>query len=118
MYESKETLVLIKKYDEFVEYIYNPLIHAPIRHKIIRDKLMEATMDQYSLFHKAVKSNQLSRIYEADAGLATIRSYLRIMGSKDLKRRVLSLRQCSVAETILSESGKMLGAMTTKVKKK
>lgn len=118
MYESRETLVLIKKYDEFVEYIYNPLIHAPIRHKIIRDKLMEAIMEQYSLLHKAIKTNQISKVYEADAGLATIRSYLRIMGSKDLKRRVLSLRQCAVAETILSESGKILGSMISKVKKK
>lgn len=106
-----ERLVLIHKYDSFVEYIYTPLNTAPKSQQVLRDVVLGCILEQYSLFHKAVKSGMVSRMYDADAGLATIRSYIKLLGSSDPSSRVLSLRQCETAETLLAECGKILGTM-------
>lgn len=113
-----ENLVLVQKYDLFVQYIYNPLINAPHRHKILRDRTLDTILNQYSLFHSAVKTGMPSRIYEADAGLSAIRNFIRLLGSSDTKRRVLSIKQCERAEIMLSESGKILNSMISGIKKK
>ena len=106
-----DKLVLIHKYDSFVEYIYNPLNTAPRSQQVLRDVVLGCILEQYSLLHKAVKSGMVSRMYDADAGLATIRSYIGLLGNSNPSRRVLSLKQCETAETLLSECGKILGAM-------
>lgn len=106
-----ERLVLIHKYNSFVDYIYNPLNTAPKSQQVLRDVVLGCILEQYSLLHKAIKSGMVSRMYDADAGLATIKSYIRLLSNADPTRRVLSLKQCETAETLLSECGKILGTM-------
>ena len=112
----KEHLIIIEKYNRFVNYVYNPLINTNRKHKVARDSLLQAISEQYKLFHYAVKSNQKSRIYDADAGLSYIRSLMRLLihrkidnGKND--RRCFTLKQVSVAEALLAETGAMLGSM-------
>lgn len=107
-----EQLILIQKYDTFVNYIYGPIINASHRHKVLRDLLLKSVLEQYGLFHKAVKSRMKSRIYEADAGLANLRSLLRLACRE---HKILSIKQCETAGTLLSESGKILNSMIGKM---
>lgn len=79
---------------------------------MLRDETVKNVLQQYALFHSAVKSKMPSRIYEADAGLATIRSNIRLLGHN----RLLSQKQCEITESLLSESGKIVNAMVSKVK--
>jgi len=60
------------------------------------------------LFYQAAKSNQVSKLYLADAGLADLRFLLRFLA--DEKRRFISRHQHEVAATHLAEVGAMLGA--------
>ena len=115
--KTKEGLVLIEKYQTFFNYIYNPLICCNRRHRIFRDKFIETLLDQFKLLHEAVKSNQVSKIYLADAGIANIRSQLKLCPSKNVQRRILSLKQVENSEGLLSEVGKILGKMLLSYKK-
>lgn len=115
--KTKEGLVLIEKYQVFYNYIYNPLLTAPRRHKTFRDKFIETLLDQFQLLHEAIKSNQVSKVYLADAGIANIRSQLKLCPSKNVQRRILSLKQVENSEALLSEVGKILGKMLLGYKK-
>lgn len=110
----RENLVLIEKYNRFVGYIYNPVINSNRKHKIARDALIAAISEQYRLIHYAVKSNQKSRIYDADAGLSYIRSLMRLMLHRKEDRRALTIKQVTVAEALLSEVGAMINSMLRK----
>ncbi|WP_435659253.1 hypothetical protein [Ignatzschineria indica] len=107
----KENLIIIEKYNRFVNYVYNPLINTNRKHKVARDALLQAISEQYRLFHYAVKSNQKSRIYDADAGLSYIRSLMRLLIHNKNDRRCFTLKQISVAESLLAEVGAILGSM-------
>ena len=63
-------LVIIEKYDEFVEYIYPCVQNVERKHGVVKAKMLEITFNQVELFYKALKSNQKSKLYEADANLA------------------------------------------------
>lgn len=108
---EKEQLVLIKNYNKFVDYVYNPIINTNRKHKILRDKVLDLILEQYKLFHIAIKSNQISRLYEADAGISIIRDSLRLLNHRRGDRRSLSSKQQAVAEILLSECGKIIGKM-------
>lgn len=75
----------------------------PGKHRGFRDRLLGVMFQQIELFHLAAKSDQVSRLYAADAGLATLREFLRF--AADPARRLLSRRQHEVAEIILAETG-------------
>lgn len=115
--KTKEGSVLIEKYQTFFNYIYNPLICCNKRHRVFRDKFIETLLDQFKLLHEAVKSNQVSKIYLADAGIANIRSQLKLCPSRNVQRRILSLKQVENSEALLSEVGKILGKMLLGYKK-
>lgn len=110
----RENLVLIEKYSRFVEYIYKPTINTNRKHKVARDALVGAIQDQYRLLHFAIKSNQRSRVYEADAGLSYIRSLMRLLIHREEDRRAFSIKQITTAEALLSEVGAIINAMIKK----
>jgi len=101
-------LAIVEKYEDFLNYIYNPAHNIPRRHSVMRDMFLEATLNQVRLFAEAGKSSQVSKLHAADAGLATLRFYLRFMAHAD--RRLISKQQHKVASIHLAEVGKMLGA--------
>lgn len=97
---------------QFVNYIYPIVINLSGRHHVFRDQLLTTAFNQVTLFNEAAKTTQASRIYIADAGLATLREYLRF--AAEPSRKCLSPRQHGIAETILAETGGMLNAWLNK----
>lgn len=77
--------------------------------------MLETTFAQVKLFNEAAKSDQVSRLYLADAGLATLREFLRF--AAEPTRKLISRHQHEVAEVHLAETGAMLGAWINKAQK-
>jgi hypothetical protein len=103
-----EQLAIIERYEHFVDYIYPVLLGVRRAHYVARDRAIAAILEQISLFNEAGKSGMLSRLYAADAGLASLRFYLRFFASPE--RKLISQHQHQTAAIHLAESGRMLGA--------
>ena len=80
-----DKLIIIEKYDDFVNYIYPVLQNIARKHGIIKEKTIHCIFEQIELFYKAIKSNQKTKLFEADANLAIIRYYLRFLADKNRK---------------------------------
>ncbi len=101
-------LAIVERYEAFVNYVYPIALNIRRTHHIARDRFVDAMFEQVSVFNQAGKSNQVSKLYVADAGLSDLRFLLRFLA--DEKRRLISLHQYEVADIHLAEVGKMLGA--------
>lgn len=101
-------LVIIEKYDGFVNYIYPIVQNMERRHGTVKEMITQSIFIQVELFYKALKSDQKSKLHEADANLATIRYWMRFMA--DNKRRFISKHQHQVASIKIDEVGSILGA--------
>lgn len=101
-------MLVVEKFDTARRYLYPMLINTSRTHRVLRDTMIGAMFEQYRLFHSAGKSNQVSKIYEADAGLAYVKDLLRVLASPEVK--VISRRQYEVASVHLAESGSILGS--------
>lgn len=102
-------LVIIEKYDEFLNYIYPVLQNISRKHGIVKQRVITLVFNQVELFYKAIKSNHISKLYEADANLAVIRHHLRFLS--DSKRKLITPKQQQIAEIKLAETGKILGSI-------
>lgn len=81
---SSRQLLIIDKYDDVVAYLY-PIFHSlPKSHSALRQKAIDCLLDQPRLFIEAGKSNQVSRLYAADANLALLRWYLRFLAGASI----------------------------------
>ena len=100
-------LVVVRRYEAAVNYLYPLLVNMSHKHRVLRDQMIAALFEQFKLFHEAAKSRQVSRIYAADAGLAYIKELLRFMA--DPARKLVSRRQYEIASVHLAETGAMLG---------
>ena len=70
-------LAIVEKYETVISYLYPIAQNMPRSHSTARDMFLACLLDQARLFIEAGKSNQISRLYIADAGLATLRFWLR-----------------------------------------
>jgi hypothetical protein len=102
-------LIVVEKYDKFVNYIYPVLQNIPKKHGIVKEKTIKIVFEQVDLFYRAIKSKHISKLYEADANLALIRYHLRFLASE--KRKLISPKQHQTASIILAEVGSILGSM-------
>lgn len=107
-----DKLIIIEKYDEFVNYVYPVLQNIARKHGILKEKTINSIFEQIELFYKAIKSNQKSKLYEADANLAIIRYYLRFLADKN--RKLISQHQHQVASIKISEVGRILNSWINK----
>ena len=105
-------LIIIEKYEVVANYLYPILQNMPRRHSVLRDRVLDVVFAQTELFYVAVKSNSKSKLYEADANLASLRFYLRFLA--DNKRRLISKKQQQVAEIAISEVGRILNSWIKK----
>lgn len=105
---STPGLAIIDKYEEAVTYLYPILQRCPRAHGNVRDAMMAALFDQVGLFYQAAKSRQPSRLYAADANLATLRFWLRFASNPKLK--IVTPNQSRHVHRLLAEVGAMLGA--------
>lgn len=103
-----QQLLIIQKYETFINYLYPILQNCPRKHGIVRDNFLTAMFKQIDLFIVAGKSNQISRLYSADANLALLRFWLRFVSLPNLK--IISQNQHRVALEHLVEVGKILGS--------
>lgn len=103
-----DQLYIVSKYETFLDYMYPVAQNIPRQHGVAKQLFIRDMLDQVGLFIDAGKTNQVSRLYLADAGLATLRYWLRFWSSP--ARRVLTPRQHRVGDVQLSEVGRLLGA--------
>lgn len=107
-------MMIVEKYETVIRYLYPIAQNVPRRHGVAKAMFITCLLEQVRLFTEAGKSNQISRLYIADAGLAQLRFWLRFLASKPI--RALSLHQLETAQTLLAEVGKILGAWIGKQK--
>lgn len=105
-------LIIIEKYEEFVNYVYPVVQNIDRKHGYVKQKFIDTIFQQVDIFYKAIKSNQKSRLYEADGNLATIRFYLRFLANE--KRKLISKKQQQVCEKKLAEVGSILNSWINK----
>ena len=105
---SEAPLAVVEKYEDFLNYLYPIIIGLPRKHAVARDQIMQALFVPPPLFYEAAKAKLISKLYAADAALASLRFYLRFLVHRD--RQLISLQQFRVASIQIAEVGKMLGA--------
>lgn len=105
--DPHRALSIVERYEGAINYLYPILLNVSHKHRVLRDETLKVLLAQVGLFNDAAKSNQVSRLHLADAGLATIRGFLRLMA--DPSRKLLSRRQYEVAGVHMAETGAMLG---------
>jgi len=81
---SYDQMVIVEKYERVVNYLYPIAQNLPRKHGVAKDMFLKTLFGQVDLFMKAGKSNQISRCYEADAGLASLRFWLRFLADEKL----------------------------------
>lgn len=106
MKQTPKNLIIIEKYEEFVNYTYPVLQNIPRKHGVVKERILLIIFEQVELFYKALKSSQKSKLYEADSNLASIRFYLRFLAND--KRKLISQKQHQTASIKLAEVGKIL----------
>jgi hypothetical protein len=105
---SQKQMAIVERFEGFMNYMYPIALNIPRAHYVARDRFISAMFEQVSMFYQAGKSNQVSKLYLADAGLADLRYLLRFLAEG--KRRFISQHQHEVAAMHLAEVGAMLGA--------
>jgi len=105
---NEKGLVILEKYETFLNYIYPIAQGISRKHGALKTLLLSSLFEPPELFYKALKSGQKSRLYEADACLAKIRFYMRFLAS--YKAKEISPHQHQTASILIAEVGKMLGA--------
>ena len=111
---SSDQMAIIKKFDVVVNYLYPIMQNAPRAHGVLRNRILDALFEQVDLFIKAGKSNQRSKLYMCDAGLANLRYLIRF--GTDARRRLLTKKQHEVALIQIAECGSMLNSWIRKAK--
>jgi hypothetical protein len=109
-----EQMAIMEKYETLVAYLYPIAQSMPRKHGVARDMFLKCLFGQVELFYEAGKTNQVGKLYVADAGLAQLRFWLRFLVHQST--RGISVHQHKVALFMLSEIGGMLGSWITKRK--
>lgn len=100
-------LIIIEKYDGFVNYLYPIIQNVPRKHGTVKEMMTQSIFIQTELFYKALKSDSKSKLHEADANLAMIRYWMRFMANE--KRKLITQYQHQTASIKIDEVGKILG---------
>ena len=104
--KSYDQMSIVEKYERVIAYLYPIAQNLPRKHGVARDMFLECLMGQANLFFEAGKSNQISRLYIADAGLAHLRFWMRFL----LSIKGLTSHQLTTAQVLVAEVGGMLNA--------
>lgn len=111
-----EQMAIVEKYETVISYLYPIAQSLPRKHGVVRDMFLQCLMGQVQLFVEAGKSNQVSRLYVADAGLAHLRFWLRFLLGSQVKG--ITPHQVETAQVLIAEVGKMLGAWVRQHKRR
>ena len=126
---SESGLVLIEKYDKFLHYIYPHLQEIPRKHGILKEKIILLVFHQAELIYRVVKTKPINKtkLYELDAGLATIRHHLRFLADtrnvtiildNETKKKIrkdgkflLDNKRHNTSSILMAEVGRIIGAI-------
>ena len=106
-------LAIVEKYEAFQLYAYQILETCPRQHRVARDVAIAALFKPVEDLEHAARSQQPSRLREADAAFAAMRSHLRFLAHP--KVRVITVKQHATALALLAEPGGMLNAWLAKL---
>jgi hypothetical protein len=101
-----DQMAVVEKYERVISYLYPIAQSLPRKHGAAREMFLQTLLGQADLFFQAGKSNQVSKIYAADAGLAHLRFWLRFL----LSIKGLTPHQLEVAQSLIAEVGGMLNS--------
>lgn len=99
-------MAIVEKYERTIAYLYPIAQSIPRKHGVAREMFLQCLLGIPDLLFQAGKSNQVSKIYAADAGLAQLRFWLRFL----LSIKAMTTHQLQTAQVLLSEVGKLVGA--------
>ena len=111
-----EQMAVVEKYETVIAYCYPIAQNIPREHGIAKEMFIRALLGQVALFTAAGKSNQISKVYAADAGLADLRFWFRFTAQS--KIRGMTPHQHQVALTMLAEVGAMVGSWIKRMRRK
>lgn len=106
-----ENIIIIRKYDAFLRYVYPIMLKIPNEHKYLKDSLISNIFETIDLINKALKTDQISKLYEIDANLSSIRYKIKFLSSE--KIRSVSTEQLKISNILLSEVGSILNSWIT-----
>jgi len=72
-------MAIVEKYERVIAYLYPIAQSMPRKHGVAREMFLQCLLGIPDLLFQAGKSNQVSKIYAADAGLAQVRFWLRFL---------------------------------------
>lgn len=98
-------MVIVEKYERVIAYLYPIAQSIPRKHGVARDMFLGCLLGQPDLFFQAGKSNQVSKIYVADAGLAQLRYWMRFL----CLIKTMTIHQLETAQVLVAEVGAMVG---------
>ena len=100
-------MAIAEKYETHViPYIMKRVRNIPNEYAVEKEMIKRCLHGQMNLFYTAGKTNQISRLYEADGGLANLRYWLRFMVMPEIK--ALTPKQLDQALIRIGEVGGML----------
>ena len=101
-----DQMAIVEKYEKVIAYLYPIAQSMPRKHGVAREIFLQCLLGQPDLLFQAGKSNQVSKIYAADAGLAHVRFWMRFL----FAQRCMTSHQLSVSQTLVAEVGGMINA--------
>lgn len=110
---SAQPLLIVEKYERVIAYLYPIIQSTPRKHGVARDRFLDCLFEQVDLITTAGKTQQISGLYKADANLAMLRFYMRFFREQ---LRAMTPRQEEVAQSMIAETGKLIGAWIGKKK--
>jgi len=112
---SYKQLVIISRYEDYINYVYPILQNIPGKHSFFKEEIIRQLFQIVDLINDAAKTNQVSKLYLVDSALASMRFKLRFMVFE--KRKMLTKHQQQVCLFHISEVGAMLGMWIKNFKK-
>jgi len=112
---SYKQLVIISRYEDYINYVYPILQNIPGKHSFFKEEIIRQLFQIVDLINDAAKTNQVSKLYLVDSALASMRFKLRFMVFE--KRKMLTKHQHQVCLFHISEVGAMLGMWIKNFKK-
>ncbi len=101
-----DQMAIVEKYERAIAYLYPIAQSMPRKHGVAREMFLQCLLGIPDLLFQAGKSNQVSKIYTADAALAQLRFWMRFL----LSIHAMTAHQLQTAQILLAEVGAMVGA--------
>jgi hypothetical protein len=101
-----DQMVILEKYERVISYLYPIAQSIPRKHGTAREMFLQCLLGAPDTIIQAGKSNQVSKVYAADAQLAHLRYWVRFLTTI----RCVTLHQQQTSQVLIAEVGAMIGA--------